>query len=249
MAENDLNKTQSDNAPEAAKNTTENAAKTGSFVVDAAKTAPVQENKTEEKKADNKVEAPAKDGEAKKDGETQKTETKKEDVKYEFKAPEGVTLDKPTLEKFEALAREVGITPEQAQKLVDFEAARTIASKEAAEAELKAMNEANQKAIEQDKELGGANLEATKLSVGRAYNTIANALPKEARDAMDTMLNTFLGNDKNFVRFLLEIDRKFIREDAPSMDDTNTSAPQKKNLKGLSIYDALKAVRSSEENQ
>lgn len=41
--------------------------------------------------------------------------------KYEFKAPEGMTLDKPTVEKFSVLAKELKLPQDAAQKLVDLQ--------------------------------------------------------------------------------------------------------------------------------
>jgi hypothetical protein len=86
--------------------------------------------------------------------------------KYEFTAPEGITLDPAALEAFEPLAKELGLSQEAAQKVVNFEAARMKAQAEAWSkqqsdwiAEVKA-----------DKEIGGQNF-ATAL---RQANTALN---------------------------------------------------------------------------
>lgn len=47
---------------------------------------------------------------------------------YEFKAPEGLTLDPVQLEAFTPIAKELGLTNDQAQKLVDLQVAATTAS-------------------------------------------------------------------------------------------------------------------------
>ena len=95
-----------------------------------------------------------------------KPEEKKAAVpeKYEFKSPEGVNLDPAMLEKATPIFKELGLSQEAAQKLVDFQAMQqTEAAKAFSEqlgkwqAEVKAMPEAN-------KVLGDAKLALNKLA-------------------------------------------------------------------------------------
>jgi len=59
----------------------------------------------------------AKDGA--KEGEEKSEEGDKVPESYTFKLPDGMTLDKVTLDKFTPVFKEIGITQKQAQKLVD----------------------------------------------------------------------------------------------------------------------------------
>jgi hypothetical protein len=77
-----------------------------------------------EKKPDAKEGAEGKkDGEGKKDDKPSGPPEKYED----FKLPEGVTVDAAQIEGFKGLAKELGLTQEAAQKLVDFQAANEAA--------------------------------------------------------------------------------------------------------------------------
>lgn len=72
------------------------------------------EDLTEEEKARKKVLVDAKEAEANKDKSKNKAPEK-----YEFKVPEGMTVDQALADKVSPLFKEVGLTQEQAQKLVD----------------------------------------------------------------------------------------------------------------------------------
>jgi hypothetical protein len=108
----------------------------------------------------------------KKDGEpaAQKPEAKPEEKKatapekYEFKAPEGVKLDAALLEKATPIFKEMGLSQEAAQKLVDFQAAQQVEAAKAFNEQLGKW-QAEVKAIpESDKVLGDAKLALTKLA-------------------------------------------------------------------------------------
>lgn len=86
-----------------------------------------------------------------------KTETPKAEepeVKYEFKMPDGVEPDAKAIEEFTKFAKELKLTPENAQKLVDLRSAAVLAAKEG-HAAMVAGWAAEVKA---DKELGGDKL-------------------------------------------------------------------------------------------
>ena len=79
--------------------------------------------------------------------------------KYEdFKAPEGIELDKTQVEAFVPLAKELGLTQEAAQKLVDFYASNQAAAARAQETAWNATVDGWIAAAKSDKEIGGAAL-------------------------------------------------------------------------------------------
>lgn len=84
--------------------------------------------------------------------------------KYEFKMPEGMALDAKAVEAFEPIARELDLTQEQAQKLVDLQAASVKQQVEAWQGTIKGWADA----ARADKEIGGANLDAS-LNAGKAF--------------------------------------------------------------------------------
>jgi len=86
--------------------------------------------------------------------------------KYEFTAPKGITLDPAALEAFEPLAKELGLSQEAAQKVVNLQASLVKAQADAA---LKQQADWIQ-AVKADKEIGGQNF-ATAL---RHANTALN---------------------------------------------------------------------------
>jgi hypothetical protein len=121
-----------------------------------------------------------------------KTETKTDakpvlvDDKWEPKAVEGLTRDaKGVFGKARELFSKLGFTQEQAQALVDFSDAQAAESSKAAATmleEQKATRRAEHfKALESDKELGGAKLEATKADYHRAIRALGG---KELADAL-----------------------------------------------------------------
>jgi hypothetical protein len=126
--------------------------------------------------------------------------------KYEFKLPEGVKLEGDQLAAIEKFARELNLSQEQAQKLVD----RDIQTRADATAELLTKGEALAKQWEaetrSDKEIGGEALPANL------------AVAKKALDAFGTpklreyLNETGLGNNPEVVKLFVRIG-KAISED------------------------------------
>lgn len=111
----------------------------------------------DDKSADKKSEDKKDDGD--KDGEDEDEKGKAPEKYEDFAVPEGFEIAPEELERFEPLARELDLTQEQAQKLVDFEAERR---KEANENAVKYWDDLNKEwveTVEKDKEVGGKNLE------------------------------------------------------------------------------------------
>ena len=86
--------------------------------------------------------------------------------KYEFVAPEGMTLDQAALEAFTPLAKELGLSQENAQKVVNFEAARVKAQTEA----WSKQQETWIAEVKADKEIGGANFNTSIRQANTALN-------------------------------------------------------------------------------
>ena len=152
-----------------------------------------------------------------KSAETKPTEgEKKPDApavpeKYEFKAPENYTLDPKLLETVTPLFKELGLTNEQAQKLVDIQIAREIAATRAPQDTYEATRTKWQAETTShpdiknlvDKDSGKTGIDAVKIVMGRALNAIGDpALATEFKAAMDL---TGAGDNPAFVRTFLKL--------------------------------------------
>lgn len=90
--------------------------------------------------------------------------------KYEFKYPQGYQVDETALGEYSAAFKELGLTNEQAQRLVDMDAKRSTSSTEAAVAAHKQQVETWVGELKSDPEFGGAKFEA---NVGIANSALA----------------------------------------------------------------------------
>lgn len=140
------------------------------------------------------------------------TEAKAEAVpeKYEFTMPEGVEMDSEMLAEFEPIAKELGLSQEKAQKLVDIQikslqklqAAHEIQQEEA----FKEMTTQWATAAKADSEYGGAKFNEN-LSVAQ------KALKQFASEGLIEYLNSSgLGNHPEVIRTFVKVG-KAISED------------------------------------
>lgn len=120
--------------------------------------------------------------------------------KYEFKAGEGVELDQEALKDFEPLARELNLTNEQAQKLVDMYGTKLLpmVQKQQAEAWQK-QTEGWAESVKADKEIGGDKLTSSISTAQRALETFGTP---ELKEYLNT---TGLGNHPELVKAFVKI--------------------------------------------
>ena len=129
--------------------------------------------------------------------------------KYEFKTPEGVNLDIPTVEKFTAIAKELKMTQAAAQKLVDFDIAR----EQARTAEIQAYLMNGVKTLATDPNPAERNMMAAK-----GFKLAVASLSKEDAESVKAMIfrpDSFLGCHPGFVRLLAAYGR-LVSEDKPA---------------------------------
>jgi len=179
--------------------------------------------------------APAAEGEAGKgEGEGKDTEAdgKPADAgaptEYaDFTLPEGTEIDADVMTEFKGLAKELGITQEAAQKLIDLQA--SMEQKRAETLQQMVADQSQQWAnqVKNDPEIGGENYDQ---SVALAVKTIETFGSPELR----TLLNdSGLGNHPELVKFCHRIG-KAISEDKLVMGGTQNSSGE------MSIVDAFK---------
>lgn len=145
----------------------------------------------------------------------------------DFSFPEGVEIDADVMTEFKGLAKELGITQEAAQKLIDLQA--SMEEKRAETLQQMVADQSQQWAnqVKNDPEIGGENYDQ---SVALAVKTIETFGSPELR----TLLNdSGLGNHPELVKFCHRIG-KAISEDKLVMGGTQNSSGE------MSIVDAFK---------
>lgn len=136
------------------------------------------------------------------DGEGQQEKAEKQEgapEKYEFTAAEGVDLDTEALKDFEPVARELNLTNEQAQKLVDAYP-KILAGVQQRQAEAwQAQTEEWAATVKADKEIGGDKLTANLGVAQRALDTFGTPALKEYLNG------TGLGNHPELVKAFVKV--------------------------------------------
>ncbi len=162
-----------------------------------------------------------------KDGETNKDKDNKVDKskqgapeKYEdFKVPEGMELDKNLLEESIPVLKELNLTQEQAQKLVDLQSKyATVQAEKTAQVWKETIDKWTTDS-KTDKEFGG-----TKLNESITVSKLA--LKEFGNDGFKEMLDfTGIGNHPEMIRFLFKVG-KLVKEDG-ILHGTNNSGGSK----------------------
>lgn len=141
------------------------------------------------------------DGEKPADKPAEEKDQKQEGApeKYEFTAGEGVELDAEALKDFEPVARELNLTNEQAQKLVDAYP-KILAGVQQRQAEAwQAQTEQWAADVKADKEIGGDKLTANLSAAQRALDLFGTP---ELKEYLNT---TGLGNHPDLVKTFVKI--------------------------------------------
>lgn len=141
------------------------------------------------------------DGEKTADKPAEEKEQKQEGApeKYEFTAGEGVELDTEALKDFEPVARDLNLTNEQAQKLVDAYP-KILAGVQQRQAEAwQAQTEQWAADVKADKEIGGDKLTANLSAAQRALDQFGTP---ELKEYLNT---TGLGNHPDLVKTFVKI--------------------------------------------
>lgn len=108
----------------------------------------------------------------------------------DFSVPEGHTLDAATIESATPIFRELGLSQEQAQKLVDFYSAKIGEINSANEGYMEQMRTEWREQLKADPVIGG-KLDQAKVTIGRALDR----LPTEVRDNFKAAMDLTGGGD------------------------------------------------------
>lgn len=144
--------------------------------------------------------------------------------KYEpFKVPDGFTLDEAVATEAGTLFKELGLTQAAGQKLVDFYTAKTQEAFDAPINHWLDQQEAWQKEIKEDKDIGG-KLPEVKSTIRKFVDSVGDQAMADAfREAMDY---TGAGNNPAFIKLFYKLASKFT-EGTHVGGDKPTSESQK----------------------
>lgn len=124
--------------------------------------------------------------------------------KYEFKAPEGREFDSEVITNFTEVAKELNLTNEAAQKILD-KMGPTLASRQ--ESQVKALRQEWVASAKADSEFGGEKLASNLATAKKALDTFGST-------ELRTLLNTSgLGDHPELIRFMYRAG-KAISEDS-----------------------------------
>lgn len=155
-----------------------------------------------------------------KDGEADKTEEDGAPEAYEdFTIPEGYEIDQATMDTFKPLAKELDLTQDQAQKLVDFYNDGAQKSTEESQTYYSDLMTEWQESVRTDKELGGTNFDDSLASAKAALDAFATPALYEIFEA------TGMGNHPEMVRVFARIG-KAVKDDAIRIGSANPTAPK-----------------------
>jgi len=175
-----------------------------------------EETKDDEKKGKEKK-LNADDGP--KDGDADKGEEGKV-IEYEdFNTPDGVELDKDALAEFVPLVKEMGLSQEHAQSLIDLQLKF---SQQVVEDQAKAWSDLKSqwtKAAESDPEYGKGAYDASVLTARKAMREVGTP---ELQKALE---ETGMGNHPEFIRFFYRVG-KAIGEDSLSFGGAGKGTPK-----------------------
>lgn len=175
----------------------EPAAPAGETSTPASDPAQQEGDKPADEGAEQSDKADKQDGEKPEEKDEQKPEGAPE--KYEFQAGEGVELDAEALKDFEPVARELNLTNEQAQKLVDAYP-KILAGVQQRQTEAwQAQTEQWAADVKADKEVGGDKLTANLSAAQRALDQFGTP---ELREYLD---GTGLGNHPELVKAFIKV--------------------------------------------
>lgn len=154
--------------------------------------------------------------------EGQETQPTAPESYEDFKLPEGLTVNPDMLGDFVPVAKELGLTQEAAQKLVDLQAKY---AQVAADQSAKAWESTLQEwatALEKDPEIGGDKKQQSVAGAQAAMKALGNSSLAEAMDA------TGMGNHPEMIRLLNNVYTKFLKEDSTAPVQPRAAEPEPK---------------------
>ena len=146
--------------------------------------------------------------ETKPEGEAKPADAKAPEAYAEFKAPEGFTINKAAVEAALPVFKELGLTQDQAQKLVDIQTKREAELSKSNQGEYTAIREGWRKDVLANADLsaGGKIKPEILETMGRAIDGLGDpALAKSFRQSLDI---TGVGDNPAFVKAFYKLSQQ-----------------------------------------
>lgn len=141
----------------------------------------------------------------------------------DFTAPDGAELDKGMIAEFVPIAKELGLTQSQAQRLIDLELALDSKRQEQRAQEVTSWAETAKK----DSEFGGSKLDASLEIATRALNTFATPELQQA------LKDTGMGNHPEMIRLMYRMGLKMQEDPLITTQSGQNSATPEARLKNF----------------
>lgn len=122
----------------------------------------------------------------------------------DYKSPEGHTPDAEATKAANAVFKEIGLTQEQAQKVMNLGFERDLAAQKAQSNAIEQMKSEWGDQLKTDKTIGG-KLDVVKADIGKALSTLDPTTKANFQTAMDA---TGVGNHPAFVKAIYELAQK-----------------------------------------
>lgn len=176
------------------------------------------EEASEDLKGDD--EEKGKDTSEEKDGEADKSkEDGAPDAYEDFTVPDGFEVDQVAMDAFQPLAKELNLSQENAQKLVDFYNDGAKKSADESQTYYSDLMTEWQASVRSDKELGGTNFDDSLSAARSALDAFATPELYEIFEA------TGMGNHPEMVRVFARIG-KAVKDDVIRIGSANPTAPK-----------------------
>jgi len=143
-----------------------------------------------------------------------------DNVYTDFVLPEGMTLDPALLDQAVPIFKELGLTKEQSQKLIDIHASQIQNGIKSQAESFDQLKQDWRAQTEKDNEIGGEKLSET-------VATARIALEKLGTPELTKLLDDFgIGNNPEMIRFMARVG-SFMREDSPGKTGTPAAGTKK----------------------
>jgi len=163
----------------------------------------------EEPKAEPPKEEPPKEEPPKEEPPKEEPKPKAPEEYAEFAIPEGTTLDEQTATEFKGLAKELDLTQEEAQKLLDFGGGKLRAQLEAPYKVWNEMQAKWQAEVKADPEIGGTKYDESVKTAALVFQPgESNPFVKTAAEETalrQALLTTGAGNNPAMVKLFVKI--------------------------------------------
>lgn len=164
------------------------------------------------------TEDPVKEEPEKVEPEKVEPEAPKVPEEYEnFTLPDGVEADEAMMDEFKPLAKELGLTQEAAQKLVDLQTKHALALAEAEQGEWNDLVKQWEAVAKSDKEIGGDKLDEARANAKKAVEKLGTTEFAEMLEWTGT------GSNPEMIRLLNRVYTQFLAED--KVEKVNASPP------------------------